>query len=136
MAGECGEVAGLVMVDGPGWDSGPTEGEPAISRFNRMAMDNPIYGHNDILDTMSRFDNSRYYALQDVEPELDEFVQTLYLDGVGEHGYDVDGDPYGEFKKEYAGPAPDAGETMYPELAAQNAADFIAQFGKIFAARQ
>lgn len=134
MADECGEIGGLVMVDGPGWDSSPLEGEPAISRFNRMAMDDPMYGHNDILDTMSKFDNSRFYMLQDEEPELDEFVQTLWLDGVEDHGYNVDGDPYGEFKKEYSGPTPETGENMYPELAAQNAAEFISQFGKIFAA--
>jgi hypothetical protein len=133
MADDCGEIGGLVMVDGPGWDSSPLEGEPAISRFNRMAMDNPIYGHNDILDTMSKFDNSKFYAIQDDEPELDEFVQTLWLDGVEDHGYNVDGDPYGEFKKGYDGPAPETGESMYPELAAQNAAEFISQFGKIFA---
>ena len=134
MADDCGEIGGLVMVDGPGWDSGPIEGEPAISRFNRMAMDNPVYGHNDILDRMSKFDTSGYYAIQDEEPELDEFVQTLWLDGVEDHGYSVDGDPYGEFKKGYAGVAPEAGESMYPEIAAQNAAEFISQFGKIFAA--
>lgn len=121
------------MVDGPGWNESPLKGEPAISRFNRMAMDDPVYGHNSILDTMSKFDNSQYYRVVDDEPELDDYVQTLFLDGTGEHAYDVDGDPYGEFKKEYSGPAPEAGESMYPELVARDAADFISQFGKIFA---
>lgn len=121
------------MVDGPGWDESPLKGEPAISRFNRMAMDDPMYGHNSILDTMSKFDNSRYYAMQDNEPELDEFVQTLFLDGADEHIYEVDGDPYGEFKKNYSGPAPEAGVSMYPELAARDAAEFVSRFGKIFA---
>jgi len=133
MAEEFGEVGGLVMVDGPGWDA-PVLKEPAISRYNRMAIDDPRFGHNDILDTISRFDNSRYYAIQDDDDdELDEFVRTLYLDDVGENGYNVDGDPYGQFKKEFDGVAPEPDQPMYPELAAQNAADFIAQFGKIFA---
>ena len=133
MADEVGEFGGLVMVDGRGWtDDLPPES--AIDRFNRMAMDNPIYGHNDVLDRMSRFDTSKYYAPPPVEddPELDQYVQTLFLDGLGENGYDIDGDPYGEFKKEYSGPAPEANESMYPELDAANAADFISQFGKIF----
>lgn len=134
MANECGEIGGLFMVDGPGWDA-PVIKESALDRFNRMAMDNPMYGHNKILDTMSRFDNSNYFQMHDEDEELDKYVQTLFIDDVGEHGYDVDGDPYGEFKKEYNGPAPEVGETMYPEVAAQNAAAFLAQFGKLFAGK-
>lgn len=133
MAESTGEIGGLVMVDGPGWNESPLRGEPAISRFNRMAMDDPMYGHNDVLDTVSHFDNSRYFSLCDDEPELDEYTQTLFLDNLGDNGYEVDGNPYGEFKKEYAGPAPETNVPMYPELAAENAADFISQFGKIFA---
>jgi hypothetical protein len=76
---------------------------------------------------MSRFDNSNYFQMHDEDEELDQYVQTLFLDDVGEHGYDVDGDPYGEFKKEYDGPAPEVGETMYPEVAAQNAAAHTVQ---------
>lgn len=128
-----GEIGGLVMVDGPGWDENLIP-ESAIDRFNRMAMDNPVYGHNSVLDTIEKFDNSRYYAIQDDEPELDACVQTLFLDGMGDHECSVDGDPYGDFKRDFSGPAPDAGEKMYPELAAEDAASFISQFGKIFAA--
>jgi hypothetical protein len=135
MADECGEVGGLFMVDGPGWNDTGLPAVPAIDRFNRMAMDDPMYGHNDILERMSKFDNSRYYAMGEDDPELDEYVQTLFLDGMGDHACSVDGDPYGEFKKDFSGPAPDAGESMYPELAAANAADFISQFGKIFAGK-
>ena len=133
MADEFGEVGGLVMAEGRGWDDVGLDSVPAIDRFNRMAVDNPVYGHNDILARIGEFDNSRYYSAVDNEPELDAYVQTLYLDNFGENGYSVDGDPYGEFKKGYAGPAPEAGERMYPEVAAQNAAEFIQKFGQIFA---
>lgn len=133
MAESTGEIGGLMLVDGPGWSSSSVEAEPAIDRFNRMALDNPVYGRNSILERMSKFDNSKFYMLVDNEPELDEFVQTLFLDNLGENGYEVDGDPYGEFKKVYSGPAPEAGESMYPELAARDAAEFISQVGKIFA---
>ena len=134
MADDVGEVGGgLYMAEGRGWDDAGMDSVPAIDRFNRRAVDDPVYGHNDILARINEFDNSRYYGVVDTEPELDQYVQTLYLDNFGDNGYSVDGDPYGDFKKEYSGPAPDAGESMYPEVAAQNAADFIKQFGQIFA---
>jgi hypothetical protein len=107
-------------------------GLDAVSRFNRMAMDNPVYGHNSVLERIASFDNSDRFT-SDEEAELDAYVQTLFLEPLGEKGYGINGDPYGEFKKGYAGPAPESGESMYPELAAQNAAEFISQFGKIFA---
>ena len=135
MASDCSELGGgLYMAEGRAWDS-PLIKESAIDRFNAMAMDNPVYGHNSVLDTMSRFDTSGYYNLHDDDDELDQYVNTLFLDDVGEHSYDVDGDPYGEFKSQYSGAAPEVGESMYPEVAAQNAADFLAQFGKIFAGK-
>ena len=129
-----GEYGGLYRVDGRGYnDTAPTES--AVDRFNRWAMDNPIYGKNDVLERMSHFNNSSFFSVPD-EPELDEYSQTLYLGGPVEH--DIDGDPYAEFKRmqtDLVGETPDeqqTAETFYPELASQNAAEFIAQFGKIF----
>ena len=107
-------------------------GMDAVTRFNRMAMDNPMYGHNLILERLNSFDNSARFTNDD-EAELDAYVQTLLLEPLGERGYDVNGDPYGEFKKMQAELT---GETYSPENSyAESAADFMNSFSLIFGSR-
>lgn len=107
-------------------------GMDALTRFNRMAMDNPMYGHNLILERLNSFDNSARFTNDD-EAELDAYVQTLFLEPLGERGYDVNGDPYGEFKKMQAELT---GETYSPENSyAESAADFMNSFSLIFGSR-
>lgn len=107
-------------------------GMDAVTRFNRMAMDNPMYGHNLILERLNSFDNSARFTNDD-EAELDAYVQTLFLEPLGERGYDVNGDPYGEFKKMQAELT---GETYTPENSyAESAEDFMNSFSLIFGSR-
>lgn len=107
-------------------------GMDAVTRFNRMAMDNPMYGHNLILERLNSFDNSARFTNDD-EAELDAYVQTLFLEPLGERGYDVNGDPYGEFKKMQAELT---GETYSPENSyAESAEDFMNSFSLIFGSR-
>ena len=107
-------------------------GMDAVTRFNRMAMDNPMYGHNLILERLNSFDNSARFTNDD-EAELDAYVQTLFLEPLGERGYDVNGDSYGEFKKMQAELT---GETYSPENSyAESAADFMNSFSLIFGSR-
>lgn len=104
-------------------------GMDALTRFNRMAMDNPVYGHNLILERLNSFDNSARFT-NDEEAELDAYVQTLFLEPLGERGYNVNGDPYGEFKKMQAELT---GETYSPENSyAESAEDFMNSFSLIF----
>lgn len=130
-----GDIGGLIMVDGKGWNDEPPQ-ESAVDRFNRMAMDNPTFGRNLVLERLSKFNNASYYKLAEDEPDLDCYSQTIYLDGDGVTDSET-GDAYGEFKKMQGELTGNTGEPMngctYPELAAASAADFIAQFGKIFA---
>ena len=107
-------------------------GMDAVTRFNRMAMDNPMYGHNLILERLNSFDNSARFS-NDEEAELDADVQTLFLEPLGERGYDVNGDPYGEFKKMQAELT---SETYSPENSyADSAEDFMNSFSLIFGSR-
>lgn len=107
-------------------------GMDALTRFNRMAMDNPMYGHNLILERLNSFDNSARFS-NDEEAELDAYVQTLFLEPLGERGYDINGDPYGEFKKMQAELT---GETYTPENSyAESAEDFMNSFSLIFGSR-
>lgn len=107
-------------------------GMDALARFNRMAMDNPMYGHNLILERLNSFDNSARFSNDD-EAELDAYVQTLFLEPLGERGYNVNGDPYGEFKKMQAELT---GETYSPENSyAESAEDFMNSFSLIFGSR-
>jgi hypothetical protein len=107
-------------------------GMDALTRFNRMAMDNPMYGHNLILERLNSFDNSARFSNDD-EAELDAYVQTLFLEPLGERGYAVNGDPYGEFKKMQAELT---GETYTPENSyAESAEDFMNSFSLIFGSR-
>ena len=87
-----------MIVFGGRADAVKEPGADAVTMFNRMAMDNPVYGHNSILERLNSFDNSARFS-NDEEAELDAYVQTLFLEPLGEKGYDVNGDPYGEFKK-------------------------------------
>lgn len=110
-----------------------TSAEPEMTvmdRFNQMALENPLFGRNAILDRLSQFDNSAMYSSDD-EPELDEYVQTLFIDNLGENGYTLNGDPYGEFKKMQADMM---GTEVEPEgpAYAESAADFMAAFGQVF----
>lgn len=107
-------------------------GMDALTRFNRMAMDNPMYGHNLVLERVNSFDNSARFSSDD-EAELDAYVQTLFLEPLGERGYNVNGDPYGEFKKMQAELT---GETYSPENSyAESAEDFMNSFSLIFGSR-
>ena len=107
-------------------------GMDALTRFNRMAMDNPMYGHNLILERLNSFDNSARFTNDD-EAELDAYVQTLFLEPLGERGYDVNGDSYGDFKKMQAELT---GETYSPENSyAESAEDFMNSFSLIFGSR-
>jgi len=107
-------------------------GLDAVSRFNRMAMDNPMYGHNLVLERIASFDNSDRFT-SDNEAELDAYVQTLFLEPLGERGYGINGDPYGEFKKMQAELT---GETYTPENSyAESAEDFMNSFSLIFGSR-
>lgn len=107
-------------------------GMDALTRFNRMAMDNPMYGHNLVLERVNSFDNSARFSSDD-EAELDAYVQTLFLEPLGERGYNVNGDPYGEFKKMQADLT---GETYSPENSyAESAEDFMNSFSLIFGSR-
>ena len=107
-------------------------GMDAVTRFNRMAMDNPMYGHNLILERLNSFDNSARFTNDD-EAELDAYVQTLFLEPLGERGYDVHGDSYGELKKMQAELT---GETYSTEHSyAESAEDFMNSFSLIFGSR-
>ena len=107
-------------------------GLDAVSRFNRMAMDNPVYGHNSVLERIASFDNSDRFT-SDEEAELDAYVQTLFLEPLGERGYGINGDPYGEFKKMQAELT---GEEYTPENSyAESAEDFMNSFSLIFGNR-
>ena len=119
---------GLIIIGGRG-EPEPQNGGSAIDRFNREAMDNAMFGRNLVLERLASFDNSGRFS-NDIEPELDQFVQTLYLEPLGDNGYDVNGDPYGQFKKMQAEMT---GEEVVPENSyAENAADFMASFSAIF----
>jgi len=107
-------------------------GMDAVSRFNRMAMDNPVYGHNLVLERIASFDNGSRYT-EDDEAELDRYVQTLFLEPLGERGYVVNGDSYGDFKKMQAELT---GEEYTPENSyAESAEDFMNSFSLIFGNR-
>lgn len=107
-------------------------GADAVTMFNRMAMDNPMYGHNLVLERIASFDNSSRYT-EDDEAELDQYVQTLFLEPLGEKGYDVNGDSYGDFKKMQAELI---GEEYTPENSyAESAEDFMNSFSLIFGSR-
>lgn len=121
-----------MIVFGGRADEVKEPGADAVTMFNRMAMDNPVYGHNLVLERIASFDNSSRYT-EDDEAELDAYVQTLFLEPLGEHGYNVNGDPYGEFKKMQAELT---GETYSPENSyAESAEDFMNSFSLIFGSR-
>lgn len=124
---------GMVMRFGGRGDSPDNVQPSAIDAFCRMAMDNSVFGHNAILERLSRFDNSAMFSAVDDEPELDEYVQTLFLDNLGDHGYDVNGDPYGEFKKMQGELSGEPAEREAAAVPAQSAMEFMNAFGKIFA---
>ena len=119
---------GLIIFGGRGEPDTGVEFD-AVSRFNREAMDNAMFGRNLILERLASFDNSSKFK-EDLEPELDEYVQTLFIEPLGDHGYDINGDPYGKFKEMQAEMT---GEEVKTENSyAENAADFMASFGEIF----
>lgn len=121
-----------MIVFGGRADEVKEPGADAVTMFNRMAMDNPVYGHNLVLERIASFDNSSRYT-EDDEAELDQYVQTLFLEPLGEKGYDVNGDSYGEFKKMQAELT---GETYSPENSyAESAEDFMNSFSLIFGSR-
>lgn len=121
-----------MIVFGGRADAVKEPGADAVTMFNRMAMDNPVYGHNLVLERIASFDNSSRYT-EDDEAELDQYVQTLFLEPLGEKGYDVNGDSYGEFKKMQAELT---GETYSPENSyAESAEDFMNSFSLIFGSR-
>ena len=121
-----------MIVFGGRADEVKEPGADAVTMFNRMAMDNPVYGHNLILERLNSFDNSARFSNDD-EAELDAYVQTLFLEPLGERGYDVNGDSYGEFKKMQADLT---GETYSPENSyAESAEDFMNSFSLIFGSR-
>lgn len=118
-----------MIVFGGRADAVKEPGTDAVSRFNRMAMDNEMFGHNLVLERLASFDNSARFSSDD-EEELDAYVQTLFLEPLGERGYDVNGDPYGEFKKMQAELT---GEKYEPENSyAESAEDFMNSFSLIF----
>lgn len=121
-----------MIVFGGRADAVKEPGADAVTMFNRMAMDNPVYGHNLVLERIASFDNSSRYT-EDDEAELDQYVQTLFLEPLGEKGYDVNGDSYGDFKKMQAELT---GETYSPENSyAESAEDFMNSFSLIFGSR-
>ena len=121
-----------MIVFGGRADAVKEPGADAVTMFNRMAMDNPVYGHNLVLERIASFDNSSRYT-EDDEAELDQYVQTLFLEPLGEKGYDVNGDSYGDFKKMQADLT---GETYSPENSyAESAEDFMNSFSLIFGSR-
>ena len=121
-----------MIVFGGRADEVKEPGADAVTMFNRMAMDNPVYGHNLGLERLNSFDNSARFSNDD-EAELDAYVQTLFLEPLGERGYDVNGDPYGEFKKMQAELT---GETYSPDNSyAESAEDFMNSFSLIFGSR-
>ena len=121
-----------MIVFGGRADEVKEPGADAVTMFNRMAMDNPVYGHNLVLERIASFDNSSRYT-EDDEAELDQYVQTLFLEPLGEKGYDVNGDSYGDFKKMQADLT---GETYSPENSyAESAEDFMNSFSLIFGSR-
>ena len=121
-----------MIVFGGRADEVKEPGADAVTMFNRMAMDNPVYGHNSILERLNSFDNSARFS-NDEEAELDAYVQTLFLEPLGEKGYDVNGDSYGDFKKMQAELI---GEEYTPENSyAESAEDFMNSFSLIFGSR-
>lgn len=121
-----------MIVFGGRADAVKEPGADAVTMFNRMAMDNPMYGHNLILERLNSFDNSARFSNDD-EAELDAYVQTLFLEPLGERGYDVNGDSYGDFKKMQAELI---GEEYTPENSyAESAEDFMNSFSLIFGSR-
>ena len=121
-----------MIVFGGRADAVKEPGADAVTMFNRMAMDNPVYGHNLVLERIASFDNSSRYT-EDDEAELDQYVQTLFLEPLGEKGYDVNGDSYGDFKKMQAELT---GDTYSTENSyAESAEDFMNSFSLIFGSR-
>ena len=125
-----GDVPSMIVFGGRSEGYSPEPELSVLDRFNQMAMENPMFGRNAVLSRLSEFDNSGMYST-DEEPELDEYVQTLFLDNLGENGYDLNGDSYGEFKKmqgEMTGTPTEEESPTY----AQSAAEFMSNFGKVF----
>lgn len=128
---ESSELPNMIVFGGRA-EAVKEPGADAVTMFNRMAMDNPMYGHNLVLERIASFDNSSRYT-EDDEAELDQYVQTLFLEPLGEKGYDVNGDSYGDFKKMQAELT---GETYSPENSyAESAEDFMNSFSLIFGSR-
>lgn len=128
---ESSELPNMIVFGGRA-EAVKEPGADAVTMFNRMAMDNPVYGHNLVLERIASFDNSSRYT-EDDEAELDQYVQTLFLEPLGERGYDVNGDSYGDFKKMQAELT---GETYSPENSyAESAEDFMNSFSLIFGSR-
>lgn len=128
---ESSELPNMIVFGGRA-EAVKEPGADAVTMFNRMAMDNPVYGHNLVLERIASFDNSSRYT-EDDEAELDQYVQTLFLEPLGEKGYDVNGDSYGDFKKMQAELT---GETYSPENSyAESAEDFMNSFSLIFGSR-
>ena len=91
------------------------------------------FPRGDIHDIREAISRIRIEGLFLDEAELDAYVQTLFLEPLGERGYDVNGDPYGEFKKMQAELT---GETYTPENSyAESAEDFMNSFSLIFGSR-
>ena len=128
---ESSELPNMIVFGGRA-EAVKEPGADAVTMFNRMAMDNPVYGHNLVLERIASFDNSSRYT-EDDEAELDQYVQTLFLEPLGEKGYDVNGDSYGDFKKMQAELT---GETYSTENSyAESAEDFMNSFSLIFGSR-
>ena len=125
-----GNDAPDMIVFGGRAEANDPERVDAVTRFNRMAVDDPRYGHNMILDRIASFDNSARFTT-DEEEELDKYVQTLFLEPLGNRGYDLNGECYGDYQKEQAASA--GLEYQEENCYAENAADFLNSFGMLFA---
>ena len=88
-----------MMAWGRGYGEEPVSDEPsALDLMNMSMMMNDPYtgGRNLVLSRVNDFDlrNADRYT-EDMEPELDEYTQTLFIDDMGPEAYTINGEnPY------------------------------------------
>lgn len=93
------EAAPGMIAWGRGYGEEPVTDEPsALDMMNMAMMMNDPYtgGRNLVLSRVNDFDlrNADRFT-EDLEPELDEYTQTLFIDDMGPEAYTINGEnPY------------------------------------------
>lgn len=139
---ESNAAAPSMIVFGRGYgDDNSFSESSATERYNAMvSMFDPFRdgASNPILSTIAQFERNRDYEFQeDLEPELDEYVQTLFLtdEELNNDSYTVNGDtnPYALLDKlNEVVPQPVVKASAEPETEPGINDDFLLNFGKVF----